>query len=288
MVSRILVDPHPPSWQGVVVHSCKKYLPTGSLVQSNKGIWDKCMKARVICLNAYDWPVEHGIECCNLIHTHRRDVDNSCNLVHYRDGGETILSLAEIKKRHNSRLLVLRRVALENFFNSLLVVLVEFKRNAGIVLGCVAMLYPKQYTEFVKTGWNDKSFDTLKIAKAGHGWNSYHKQMIRQGGGWRRNAALCSHITGYCRGCRSLAYKGSYREHDCEMEWGERVAKRDLVVSVHDQPFNGTQRKQKSKTRRSNMMTSPPSQILWPRFRNRTAHKHIACGNINFSIFLAM
>jgi hypothetical protein len=165
MVSRILVDPHPPSWQGVVVHSCKKYLPTGSLVQLDKGIWDKCMKARLIYLIAYDWPVEHGIECCNLIHTHRRDVDNSCNLIHYRDGGETILSLAEIQKRHNSRLLVLRRVALENFFDSLLVVLVEFKRNAGIVLWCVAMLYPKQYTEFVKTGWNDDSIDTWELLR---------------------------------------------------------------------------------------------------------------------------
>jgi hypothetical protein len=58
------------------------------------------------------------------------------------------LSLAQIKKWHNGSLLVLRRVALKNFFNSLLVVLVEFKRNAGIVLRCVTMLY---YIEMVKT-----------------------------------------------------------------------------------------------------------------------------------------
>lgn len=75
--------------------------------------------------------------------------------------------------------------------------------------------------------------------------NSYHKQMIRQGGGCRRNASLCSHITGYCRGCRSLAYKGSYREHVCEMEWGERVAERDFVVSVRNQPFKEPHNKQK-------------------------------------------
>jgi hypothetical protein len=85
-------------------------------------------------------PVEHGIECCDFIYTHRRNFDNSCNLIHDRDGSEAILSLAEIKKRHDGSLLVLRRIALHNLFNSLLVVLVEFERNAGIIFRSVAVL----------------------------------------------------------------------------------------------------------------------------------------------------
>jgi hypothetical protein len=50
------------------------------------------------------------------------------------------LSLTEIKKRHDGSLLVLRRIALKNLFNSLLVGLVEFERNARIIFGSVAVL----------------------------------------------------------------------------------------------------------------------------------------------------
>jgi hypothetical protein len=50
------------------------------------------------------------------------------------------LSLAEIKKGHNGGLLVLRRIALHDFLNSLLVGIIECKRDARIVLSCVAVL----------------------------------------------------------------------------------------------------------------------------------------------------
>lgn len=85
-------------------------------------------------------PVEHGVESSNFIHTHRRNFKQTSNFIHDRDGCKTVLSLAQIQKRHDSSLLVLRRILLQDLFNTLLVVGIEFKGNIGIVLGCIAML----------------------------------------------------------------------------------------------------------------------------------------------------
>ena len=52
-----------------------------------------------------------------------------------------MLSLAEIENGHHSRLLVLGRVALEDLGDDLLILLVEFERDIGVVVGGVSVLF---------------------------------------------------------------------------------------------------------------------------------------------------
>ena len=51
-----------------------------------------------------------------------------------------MLSLPKIQKGHNSRLLVLWRISLEDLINELKALLIKFERNRGVVFGGVAML----------------------------------------------------------------------------------------------------------------------------------------------------
>jgi hypothetical protein len=51
-----------------------------------------------------------------------------------------MLSLAEIEEGHNSSLLVLGRIALQDLVDELVVLLCELERDIGIVLGGVSML----------------------------------------------------------------------------------------------------------------------------------------------------
>jgi hypothetical protein len=51
-----------------------------------------------------------------------------------------VLPLSEIQERHDCRLFVLGRVALENLLNELVVLLSEVERNAGIVIRCISVL----------------------------------------------------------------------------------------------------------------------------------------------------
>lgn len=53
-----------------------------------------------------------------------------------------MLSLSEIEKRHHGCFLVLRWVSLENLIGELVVLLREFKRDAGIVFRCITVLRP--------------------------------------------------------------------------------------------------------------------------------------------------
>jgi len=51
-----------------------------------------------------------------------------------------MLSLSEVQDRHHGRFLVLGRVALEDFFNELVVLLRELERDVRIVLRGVSVL----------------------------------------------------------------------------------------------------------------------------------------------------
>jgi hypothetical protein len=51
-----------------------------------------------------------------------------------------VLALAEIEERHDGGLLVLWRVALEDFGDDGLILLAKFERDGGVVVGRVAML----------------------------------------------------------------------------------------------------------------------------------------------------
>jgi Zn-dependent protease len=50
------------------------------------------------------------------------------------------LSLSKIQQGHDGTFFVLRRVLLQDFFHTLLVVRIEFKLELGVVFGCVAVL----------------------------------------------------------------------------------------------------------------------------------------------------
>lgn len=78
-------------------------------------------------------PVVHGVEGGNLVDPHGWHLKESCDLVHNTETGEAVLSLSEIEQRHDGRLLVLGRVALEDFIDDLVVLLGELEGNAGVV-----------------------------------------------------------------------------------------------------------------------------------------------------------
>ena len=84
--------------------------------------------------------VVHGIERSDLVDAHRGHLKDTSHLVHDADAAEAVLALAEIEQGHDGRLLVLRRVALDDLFDDLLIVCRELEGNIGVVVGGVAML----------------------------------------------------------------------------------------------------------------------------------------------------
>lgn len=54
--------------------------------------------------------VVHGVESGNLVDAHGRHLEETRNLVHDAETGESVLALAEVEDRHHGGLLVLRRV----------------------------------------------------------------------------------------------------------------------------------------------------------------------------------
>ena len=87
--------------------------------------------------------VVHGVERSDFVDAHWGHLEQPSNLVHDADGGETVLALAEVEDRHDSSLLVLRRVSLEDLCDELLILGVELERNIGVVVGRVAVLWIK-------------------------------------------------------------------------------------------------------------------------------------------------
>lgn len=86
------------------------------------------------------FPVVHGVESCNLVHTHGWHLQNPRNLVHDTDASVAMLTLAKVKQRHDSRLLVLRGIALEDLIDEGEVLSVELEWERGVVLRAVTML----------------------------------------------------------------------------------------------------------------------------------------------------
>lgn len=85
--------------------------------------------------------IVHGVERGNLVDTHRGHLKNPRDFVHDTDRGESVLALAEVQDWHDSSLLVLRRVALEEFSDDGLILWREFEGNIGVVIGGVAVLW---------------------------------------------------------------------------------------------------------------------------------------------------
>ena len=56
-------------------------------------------------------PVEHGVERRDFVYTHRRHLEEFCDVVHDGDGRPAlVLSLAKVKEWNDSGLLVMRGV----------------------------------------------------------------------------------------------------------------------------------------------------------------------------------
>lgn len=89
---------------------------------------------------AHRVPVIHGVEGRHLVHTHWRHVQQPCNLVHNAQTCESKLTLSEIQDGHHSGLLVLWGVALQDLLDELVILVVERKRDVGIILRGVTML----------------------------------------------------------------------------------------------------------------------------------------------------
>ena len=83
----------------------------------------------------------HCIESSNLVHAHGRHLQYSRDLVHDADAREAMLPLTEIEQWHHGGFFVLRRVALEDLGDEVLVDGVEFEGDLGVVVGGVAVLF---------------------------------------------------------------------------------------------------------------------------------------------------
>lgn len=71
--------------------------------------------------------VIHGIEGCDFVDAHGRDFDEARDFVHYRNGTEAVLALADVKKRHDGCFFVLRGVTEEDFVYELEICFIELK-----------------------------------------------------------------------------------------------------------------------------------------------------------------
>jgi hypothetical protein len=84
--------------------------------------------------------VVHGVEGRDLINTHWGHLEHASDFVHDTDAGEAVLALTEVKQGHDSSLLVLGRVALEDLIGEFEVLLGKLEREGRVVVGLVAVL----------------------------------------------------------------------------------------------------------------------------------------------------
>ena len=93
--------------------------------------------------------VVHGVERGDLVDPHRRHLQQPRHIVHDADAREAVLALAQVEKRHHGRFLVLRRVALEDLGDELLVGGVELKGDLRVVLRAVSVLKSRKEKDLV-------------------------------------------------------------------------------------------------------------------------------------------
>lgn len=111
------------------------------LLSSNaRGYSDSYRCADLDKVFAYRLSVVHGIKGRDFVNSHRRHFQQTSNLVHDADASESMLTLSEVEKRHDSSLLVLRRVALEDLIDDFFVLCAELERDGWVVVGFVAVL----------------------------------------------------------------------------------------------------------------------------------------------------
>lgn len=84
--------------------------------------------------------VVHGIEGSDLVNTHRRHLEETSNLVHDAETGESVLALTEVEDGHHGGLLVLWWVARQDLLDHGVVLLIELEGDVRIVISGVAVL----------------------------------------------------------------------------------------------------------------------------------------------------
>ena len=84
--------------------------------------------------------VVHGVEGCDFVDTHGGHLQETGDLVHDADAGVAVLALTNVQDRHDSGLLVLGGIALEDLIDELEVLLGELERNIRVVIAFVAVL----------------------------------------------------------------------------------------------------------------------------------------------------
>lgn len=90
---------------------------------------------------AHGGSVVHGVEAGHLVDAHGRHLEDAGDLVHDRDGGEAVLTLAEVEEGHDGCFFVLGGVALEDLGDDFLVLVGELEGDGGVVVGGVAVLF---------------------------------------------------------------------------------------------------------------------------------------------------
>jgi hypothetical protein len=98
----------------------------------------RCAKLNKVFADRF--AVVHGIESSDFVHTHRRHLQKAGNLVHDTNASVPVLALTQIQKWHDSTLLVLRGVALEDLIDQSEVLLGELERDGRVVGRLVAVL----------------------------------------------------------------------------------------------------------------------------------------------------
>lgn len=84
--------------------------------------------------------VVHGVERRNLIHTHRRHLQDPRHLVHDADAREAVLPLAQVQQGHDGSFLVLAGIPRQHFLHELLILGIELEGNVKVVLRSIAVL----------------------------------------------------------------------------------------------------------------------------------------------------
>lgn len=92
---------------------------------------------------AHGGSVVHGVKGRNLVDSHGGHLEQTGNLVHDADAGEAVLALAEVEERHDSGLLVLRGVSLEDLGHDLFILGVELEWEVGVVVRSIPVLQQK-------------------------------------------------------------------------------------------------------------------------------------------------
>lgn len=90
--------------------------------------------------------VVHGVEGGDFVDAHGGHFKDASDFVHDADRSITVLALAEVEQGQDGRLLVLRRVALDDLGDNFLVLLGELEGDIRIIVGGVAVLKKRGVT----------------------------------------------------------------------------------------------------------------------------------------------